>query len=83
MFPLINLRQSYMTLQSRLLFNDLLHLKFLQVHVGYTNCSDNQFTSVFLNDFHVGVVWYIKVTAVKKKYNVKNTADGRLLKTFA
>jgi len=41
-------------------------MKFLQVHVGYTNCSDNQFTTVFLNDFHVGVVWYIKVYNVKK-----------------
>jgi len=47
-------------------------MKFLQVHVGYTNCSDNQFTTVFLNDFHVGVVWYIKVYNVKK-----NTADVR------
>jgi len=33
-----------------------LRLKFLQVHVGYTNCSDNQFTTVFLDAFHVGVV---------------------------
>jgi len=38
---------------------DLLRLKFLQVHVGYTNCSDNQFTTVFLDAFRVGVVWYI------------------------
>jgi len=35
---------------------DLLRLKFLQVHVGYTNCSDNQFTTVFLDAFHVGVL---------------------------
>jgi len=35
---------------------DLLRLKFLQVHVGYTNFSDNQFTTVFLDAFHVGVV---------------------------
>jgi len=35
---------------------DLLRLKFLQVHVGYTNSSDNQFSTVFFNAFHVGVV---------------------------
>ena len=60
---------------------DLLRLKFLQVHVGYTNCSDNQFTTVFLDAFHVGVVWYIhksysseKEIQCKKHCSVKNTA---------
>jgi len=35
---------------------DLLRLKLLQAHVGYTDRSDNQFTTVFFNAFHVGVV---------------------------
>jgi hypothetical protein len=42
--------------------------------LGLINCSDNQFTTVLLRFFHMGVVRYINVGAVKNKYNIRSTA---------